>query len=107
MKITTIALGSFVTLVHEDAIAAVERYFGRLKNLDLSGCLENIDHIFSLGKQLTSAYERKTDGHLATETLVTKIMMGTRLAARRLMTSISVKDYGSVLYLSLFQRGPM
>jgi hypothetical protein len=63
-------------LVHEDAVAAVEGYYGRLQNLDLSGCCKNIDHVFSLRQQLASAYKRRADGHVATETLVTKIMMG-------------------------------
>src|SRR5882672_3532505 len=56
-------------LVHEDAVDAVAGYCGRLQNLDLSGCFDKIDHVFSLGKQLESAYKRKADGHLATETL--------------------------------------
>jgi hypothetical protein len=63
-------------LVHEDAVAAVEGYYGRLQNLDLSGCCKNIDDVFSLRQQLASAYKRRADGHVATETLVTKIMMG-------------------------------
>jgi hypothetical protein len=64
-------------LVHEDAVAAVGEYCGRLQNLDLSGCIDKIDLVFSLGEQLTSAYKERANGRLASETLVTKIMMGT------------------------------
>ena len=64
-------------LVHKDAVAAVEEYYCRLQNLNLSGCFDNIDHVFSLAKKLECAYKNNADDHLATEILITKIMMGT------------------------------
>jgi len=63
--------------VHEDAVEAVTRYFSSLQNLDLSGCIDKIDLMFLLGEHLESCYKEKANGHVATKTLVTKIMMGT------------------------------
>jgi len=63
-------------LVHEDAVEAVTRYFSSLQNLDLSGCIDRIDLVLSLGEELESSYKNKANGRVATKTLVTKIMMG-------------------------------
>jgi hypothetical protein len=103
-------LGSRDYMTHEKAIEAVDGYFDRLRNVNLSNSSDNLDSIFSLAGLLERSYTNEDSDRTATQVLVTKIMMGTLgcvpasdsymclgLKRRGLPQSFSMQSYPKIL----------